>query len=112
MKYLVGLVTILVIGAVAPAVSAASLYTITDLGTLGGTNSYGQGINANGEVAGYSALSGNADECHIFKRRTGAEAQVRWNKAADRSRPTRDQPYRILPPPTSLFGDRPPRWGP
>src|SRR5712675_675947 len=51
-------------------------------------------------------------ECHIFKRRTGAEAQVRWNKAADRSRPTRDQPYRILPPPTSLFGDRPPRWGP
>src|SRR5467141_1617831 len=51
-------------------------------------------------------------ECHIFKRRTGAEAQVRWNKAADRSRPTRDQQYRILPPPTSLFGDRSPRWGP
>jgi hypothetical protein len=51
-------------------------------------------------------------ECHIFKRRTGAEVQVRWNNAADRSRPARGQQYRILPPPTSLFGDRPPRWGP
>src|ERR1700745_4207493 len=65
MKYLVGLVTLLAIGAVAEAVSAASLYTITDLGTLGGTNSYGQGINANGEVAGHSALSGDGGS-HAF----------------------------------------------
>jgi probable HAF family extracellular repeat protein len=65
MKYLAGLVTLLAVGAVSPAASAASLYTITDLGTLGGTNSYGQGINANGEVTGDSALLGNT-RSHAF----------------------------------------------
>jgi hypothetical protein len=51
-------------------------------------------------------------ECHIFKRRTGAEAQSGGIRLPIARGPTRDQPYRILPPPTSLFGDRPPRWGP
>ena len=35
----------------APTISRAQSYTITDLGTLGGTQSIGEGINASGQVA-------------------------------------------------------------
>ena len=35
---------------------AAPIYTVTDLGTLGGTYSYGLGINASGQVTGYRAI--------------------------------------------------------
>jgi hypothetical protein len=38
-------------------------------------------------------------------------AAVTEHKAADRLRRAPDQPFRNLPPPTSLFGDRPARWG-
>ena len=34
--------------------AAPPLYTVTDLGTLGGTRSIGLGINAKGEVVGWS----------------------------------------------------------
>jgi probable HAF family extracellular repeat protein len=48
--------------------AAAFLYDGTimhDLGTLGGTNSSGYGINASGEVTGYAWTTGNADY-HAF----------------------------------------------
>ena len=38
------------------------------LGTLGGTNSYGYAINANGSVAGYSDLAGSAATAHLETR--------------------------------------------
>jgi len=36
---------------------------MTDLGTLGGTNSYGYGINANGQVTGASEISPSLGGC-------------------------------------------------
>src|SRR5271170_5947778 len=39
----------------------APRYTVTDLGTLGGTYSYGYGINSAGWVAGGSALKFQTD---------------------------------------------------
>jgi uncharacterized membrane protein len=44
----------LIVAAAAPAVAAASTYTMTDLGSLGYGVSRGFGINAAGEVAGQS----------------------------------------------------------
>jgi probable HAF family extracellular repeat protein len=38
----------------------AASYTITDLGTLGGTESFGSGLNASGQVAGASYTTGSA----------------------------------------------------
>jgi probable HAF family extracellular repeat protein len=34
-------------------------YSITDLGTLGGTGSYAKGLNSSGQVVGYSYMAGN-----------------------------------------------------
>src|SRR5689334_2502879 len=43
----------------------AQQYTITDLGTFGGTDSYGYGINASGQVVGYAATTGGT--YHAFR---------------------------------------------
>lgn len=44
---------------------AATTYKLTDLGTLGGSESAGQGINNAGQVTGHASLSGNAGT-HAF----------------------------------------------
>ena len=41
----------------AGAIPAAPHYTLTDLGTLGGTDSLGVGVNDAGHVAGEASLS-------------------------------------------------------
>ena len=41
-------------------------YTIIDLGTLGGTRSYAQGMNDSGQVTGYASLAGDAAS-HAFR---------------------------------------------
>src|SRR5215212_7929421 len=43
-----------------PTVSGGASGAITDLGTLGGTHSFGNGLNASGQVAGESFLTGDA----------------------------------------------------
>ncbi len=49
---------------VARPARAEILYTLTDLGTLGGTSSYGAGVNNYGQVAGYAYTAGGG--AHAF----------------------------------------------
>ena len=54
---------IIVLSALALSVTTAAhaaSYTVTDLGTLGGTESFGSGLNAGGQVAGTSYTTGGA----------------------------------------------------
>jgi probable HAF family extracellular repeat protein len=47
-------------------VANAQQYTLTDLGTLGGLESWGTGINANGQVVGYSYVSGTHSHAFLY----------------------------------------------
>jgi len=49
---------------------AAPSVTITDLGTLGGTNSDATGINASGQVVGYSELPGGTTHAFLWQNGT------------------------------------------
>ncbi len=50
--------------------SAQTTYTVTDLGTLGGTFSFGTAVNSRGEVSGKSSLPGDT-ETHPFLWKKG-----------------------------------------
>src|SRR5438067_1590722 len=58
----------------APA-GLAQTYTIVDLGTLGGSQSGGAGINTSGQVTGYAFLSGNS-AFHAFLYSGGSMADL------------------------------------
>lgn len=45
---------------------AATAYTVTDLGTLGGASSYGTAINDAGKAVGYSTLAGGETRAFIW----------------------------------------------
>jgi probable HAF family extracellular repeat protein len=47
------------------AQAAPPTYSLTEIGTLGGTYSYGQALNAAGQVTGYAYTAGDA-EAHAF----------------------------------------------
>jgi probable HAF family extracellular repeat protein len=64
-----GLVVTLV--ASGPMASAAT-YTVTDLGTLGGSRSYAAAINARGDIVGWSTLAGDkAVHAFLYQSRHG-----------------------------------------
>jgi probable HAF family extracellular repeat protein len=45
---------------------AAPMYHVTDLGTLGGTTSYGRGINASGQVTGEATTTDGATHAFLW----------------------------------------------
>jgi probable HAF family extracellular repeat protein len=59
-----------------PLVGAAQTYTVTDLGTLGGTVSGAQAINAAGQITGYSFIAGGAAVTHAFLYSDGSMADL------------------------------------
>src|SRR5260370_42623393 len=56
----------LLIALIAGPLTAQSRYTVTDLGTLGGSDSQPSGINNSGQVVGLSHISGDANQ-HAFR---------------------------------------------
>lgn len=69
--------TALLVPALAAGVAAAGThrlhYTIKDLGTLGGLESYGYGINNRGQVTGEASTAGGAVHAFIYGRRGGMQ---------------------------------------
>ncbi|MGB7323643.1 MAG: hypothetical protein WBD31_02140, partial [Rubripirellula sp.] len=55
---IIGVASLMLLTAAADHVQAA--YVVTDLGTLGGTSSYGYGINNSGQVTGAANTTGDA----------------------------------------------------
>ncbi len=47
--------------------AAASVYSITELGTLGGQSSYGYGVNNSGQVVGYSYNQNGENRAFLFE---------------------------------------------
>jgi probable HAF family extracellular repeat protein len=53
------------------SLSASQQYTVTDLGTLGGTISTSLGINAGGQVVGFSTLTDGTDRAFLWSSQSG-----------------------------------------
>ncbi len=60
---------------VSTAAHAVSAYTITDLGTLGGSYSYASGINNSGQVVGSSKIAGDTTD-HAFLYSNGTMSDI------------------------------------
>jgi probable HAF family extracellular repeat protein len=65
-KFFAGARALAALVCVVATVSAAPLYHLTNLGTLGGNRSQGNGINNAGQVVGYSTLLSPAGRDHAF----------------------------------------------
>ena len=60
-----GLAVVVGVAGLSRSAWAQSTYTVTDLGTLGGSYSLGFGINNSGQVTGQSSTTGDAAD-HAF----------------------------------------------
>jgi len=70
LTFVIGLAMVSTPQTVRAAGPSANAYTLTDLGTLGGSNSSAYGINNAGEIVGYSHITGDA-ETHAFVWNSG-----------------------------------------
>lgn len=68
-------VSILFLLALAGAASATPLYSVNNLGTLGGSSNYAQGLNNNGQVVGWSYTAGDLQQ-HAFLYSNGSMSDL------------------------------------
>ena len=72
MKTILVVFAVLFLASANQALAATPQYTVTDLGTLpGGSGSYAEAINNNGQVVGYSYIGGDS-VCHPFLWQSGS----------------------------------------
>ena len=65
MRFEAGILTGIIL-LISGGVNATPIYSVTDLGTLGGAYSGATGINNSGQVVGYSATAGNARRSFLY----------------------------------------------
>src|SRR5439155_155495 len=66
----IGLFAALTLAVVTAGQAMAAAFTVTDLGTLGGSFSVARGINDLGQVVGYSATAGGATHAFLWQSGT------------------------------------------
>ena len=74
-----------------PTAPGGASGTMYNLGTLGGTNSYGYGINAAGQVTGASDTTGDSDHSRISVETIDAERHQRHDARPGNARRNRKQ---------------------
>jgi probable HAF family extracellular repeat protein len=78
---------VLVAALVTCPIASGATYTVTDLGTLGGTRSYAAAINTRGDVVGWSTLAGDtAVHAFLYESRRGRMIDLDPRGAAASSR--------------------------
>ena len=80
----VALIVVVLFALAIAAAPTAAQSTMTDLGTLGGRSSYASGINARGQVVGFSTTA--SGEIHAFLWENGTMTDLgtlggRWSEA-------------------------------
>lgn len=71
MKTVIMIVILITLLACNTTVAATAGYTITDLGTMGGNNSYAIGLNNSGQVVGYSTTSIGQTHAFLWNHNSG-----------------------------------------
>ena len=87
-------------------VLAATPWSITDLGTLGGTDSEARNINDYGQVVGYSLTNGDST-LHAFLYKGGAIADLSSSTGASNTATSINNNGQVVGYNAAYLGDRP-----